>query len=73
MAQFAVVRGTMHAENVVFDTKDVRIEGRGQVHLGTEELDLQIKGQPKKLRLARLRTPIDIQGHLRKPSNFENR
>ena len=68
VAQFDVKRGTMRAENVVFDTTNVKITGGGDVRLGPEELDLSIKGQPKKLRFARLRTPIDINGHLRKPS-----
>jgi uncharacterized protein involved in outer membrane biogenesis len=68
VAQFGVKDGTMRAENVVFDTQDVRITGQGDVRLGPEELDLAIKGEPKKLRLARVRTPIEINGHLRKPS-----
>jgi AsmA family protein len=68
VAQFVVRDGTMRAQNVVFDTEDVRITGRGEVRLGPEELDLSIKGEPKKLRLARLRTPVEINGHLRKPA-----
>jgi hypothetical protein len=68
VAQFDVKQGTMHAANVVFDTEDVRITGQGDVRLGPEELDLSIKGQPKKLRFARLRTPVELNGHLRKPS-----
>ncbi len=68
LAQFAVNDGTMRAQTLVFDTQDVRITGQGEVRLGPEELDLSIKGEPKKLRLARLRTPIEIGGHLRKPS-----
>ncbi len=40
-------------QNVVFDTTDVKITGQGEVRLGPEELDLSIKGEPKKLRLAR--------------------
>jgi len=36
--------------------------------LGPEELDLSIKGEPKKLRIARLRTPVEVHGHLRDPS-----
>ena len=46
--------------NVIFDTQDVRITGRGEVRLGPEELDLSIKGEPKKSRLARLRTPESL-------------
>jgi uncharacterized protein involved in outer membrane biogenesis len=68
IAQFEVKDGKMRADNVVFDTQDVRITGRGEVRLGPEELDLSIKGEPKKLRIARLRTPVEINGHLRDPS-----
>ncbi len=68
VAQFGVQDGIMRADNVVFDTRDVRITGRGEIRLGPEELDLSIKGEPKKLRLARLRTPVEINGHLRDPS-----
>ncbi|MET0987387.1 MAG: AsmA family protein [Steroidobacteraceae bacterium] len=68
IAQFDVEEGIMRAENVVFDTEDVRITGRGEVRLGPEELDLTIKGEPKKVRVARLRTPVKVGGHLRKPS-----
>jgi AsmA family protein len=68
VAQFAVLNGKMQAQNVVFDTEDVRITGRGEVRLGPEELDLSLKGEPKKLRLARLRSPVEIGGHLRKPA-----
>lgn len=68
VAQFNVKDGTMHAANVVFDTTNVKISGRGEVRLGPEELDLEIKGRPKKFRVARLRTPVELNGHLRKPS-----
>jgi uncharacterized protein involved in outer membrane biogenesis len=68
VAQFEVKDGRMRADNVVFDTKDVRIQGRGEVRLGPEELDLSIKGEPKKLRIARLRTPVEVHGHLLDPS-----
>jgi uncharacterized protein involved in outer membrane biogenesis len=68
VAQFDVKDGTVHAQNVLFDTTNVKITGKGEVRLGPEELDMSIKGEPKKLRLTRLRTPIEINGHLRKPS-----
>lgn len=68
VAQFEVKEGRMRADNVVFDTQDVRIQGRGEIRLGPEELDLSIKGEPKKLRIARLRTPVEVHGHLLDPS-----
>jgi len=67
VAQFHIQQGTMQAQTIVFDAKDVRITGRGEVRLGPEELDLSIKGEPKKVRLARVRTPIEIGGHLMDP------
>lgn len=68
VAQFNINDGRMNAENITFDTQDVLIRGSGSVDLGREELDLNIKGEPKKLRLTRLRTPIQIRGHLADPS-----
>lgn len=68
VAQFDVKDGTMRADHVVFDTEDVRITGRGEIRLGPEELDLSIKGEPKKVRFARLRTPVEVNGHLLDPS-----
>jgi len=68
VAQFAIQDGTMHVQNLVFDTQNVLITGLGEVRLGPEELALSIKGEPKKPRIGRLRTPIKVGGHLLKPS-----
>jgi uncharacterized protein involved in outer membrane biogenesis len=68
IANFEVNDGIVQAQHIVFDTQDVLITGRGEVRLKTEALDLEIRGHPKKLRLVRLRTPIKIVGHLRKPA-----
>jgi len=65
--QFAVEDGTMKSKILVFDTTDVKITGSGDIRLGPEQLDLQIKGEPKKFRFTRLRTPIYIDGQIRKP------
>ena len=66
--QFDVKTGTAHAQDLLFDTQNVLIEGEGQIHFASEKLDLTIQGQPKKLRLVRLRAPIEIQGELLKPA-----
>jgi len=68
VAQFNIRDGLMNAENLTFDTQDVLIKGKGDIKLGPEELNLQIKGEPKKIRLTRLRAPIEVKGHLLKPS-----
>lgn len=65
--QFAIQDGTMKSKILVFDTTDVKITGSGTIDLGPEKLDLSIKGDPKKFRFTRLRTPIEIKGQLRKP------
>ena len=67
VADFALKRGTLHAKTIVFDTDDVLISGRGSIDLGAEAYDLSIKGQPKKFRIMRVRSPIAIRGPLRKP------
>ncbi|MBV9696693.1 MAG: AsmA family protein [Gammaproteobacteria bacterium] len=67
LAAFDVRNGVMQARTLVVDTQDVRITGKGEIRLGPEQLGLEIKGQPKKLRIARLRTPIELRGHLMDP------
>jgi uncharacterized protein involved in outer membrane biogenesis len=67
VADFAAKDGVLHAKNLVFDTKDVLITGKGSVDLDREVYDLNIQGHPKKFRLLRLRSPIAIKGPLRKP------
>jgi AsmA family protein len=66
--QFNLEHGTAHAKDIVFDTEKVLITGEGQIYLGPENLDLTIQGQPKKVRLVRLRAPVEIRGKLLKPS-----
>src|SRR6202047_4526066 len=68
VAQFGVEDGTMHVQDLIVDTENVRITGNGQIRLGPEELDLSLKGDPKKFRLTRLKAPVKIGGHLLKPS-----
>jgi uncharacterized protein involved in outer membrane biogenesis len=58
----------MNADNLTFDTQDVLISGKGDINLGPGVLNLQIKGEPKKIRLTRVRSPIEIRGQLCKPS-----
>jgi uncharacterized protein involved in outer membrane biogenesis len=60
--------GDLQVHDLVFDTDNVLITGKGHVNLRDEELDLTIQGRPKKLRLLRVRSPIEIRGPLRKPS-----
>jgi uncharacterized protein involved in outer membrane biogenesis len=68
VARFDIAAGTATAQSFVLDTQDVLITGKGNVDLGTEQLDLTIQGQPKRFHLVRVRAPVDIKGHLSKPT-----
>jgi AsmA family protein len=67
VANFDVKDGVMRAEHVVFDTEHVLVTGSGEVRLGPEELDLEIKGDPKELRAVRIAAPVELRGRLRDP------
>ena len=68
VARFDVAHGTAQAQSIVLDTQKVVITGGGKISLGSEQLDLQIHGQPKKFHLVRVRAPVDIKGPLTRPS-----
>jgi uncharacterized protein involved in outer membrane biogenesis len=65
---FQARQGALNAKNLFVETTDVLIQGGGDVQLRSEELDLAIHGDPKKLRLTRVRTPITVKGTLRHPA-----
>lgn len=68
MGDFHVQDGTLIAQRLVLDTDRILITGEGEVHLGSEDLDLKIGGHPKRVRLFRVRAPLRVQGSLRHPS-----
>ncbi len=67
VADFDVNSGVMHARNIVIDTDVVVSRGEGSINLGTEQIDLKLKGHSKKPRLLRLWTPITVRGSLSHP------
>lgn len=68
VAEFQVKDGDARAERLTIDTQPVLITGDGHISLSDEQLDLNVAGKPKQLRLARLRAPINVRGTLRHPS-----
>jgi AsmA family protein len=68
VANFKAEGGVFAAQDIVIDTDNVLITGRGEVDLGPEVLDLTLNGQPKKFRLFRIRSPVELGGTLSKPS-----
>ena len=69
IADFAVKNGVLQAQDVVFDTDVVRVNGHGDIDLGDESINLTLKGDPKQFRITHLLLPISIKGHLRQ-ANF---
>jgi uncharacterized protein involved in outer membrane biogenesis len=65
---FQAKNGTLGAKTMFVDTTDVLITGRGAINLDSEALNLALRGEPKKLRLTRIRAPITIKGTLDHPS-----
>ena len=59
--------GTLQSTTLFVDTTNVLITGRGQAHLSTEDLDFSFQGDPKHLRLVRLRAPVTLGGTLGGP------
>jgi uncharacterized protein involved in outer membrane biogenesis len=68
VANFAVRDGVMQAQNVVFDTEVVKVTGTGTINLGSEAIDLTLKGDTKRFRITHVFLPIVIGGHLRGPT-----
>ena len=68
VAQFEAVQGTLIAKSLVFDMQNMLVTGKGEIDLGTERLDLDLNGQPKKWHLVRVKSPIAVRGTLLKPS-----
>ena len=68
VADFNSTNGVVAAQNIVVDTQNLRIIGKGSIDLRTERLHLSVDGEPKKLRLVTLQSPIIIHGTLRKPT-----
>jgi AsmA family protein len=67
VADFKAEHGSLASRTVFIDTTNVLITGRGGVQLGDEHLNLALQGDPKKLRLLRLRAPITVHGTLLHP------
>jgi uncharacterized protein involved in outer membrane biogenesis len=60
--------GRLDTTTVFVDTSNVLITGRGDIDLADEDIDLALQGDPKKLRLLRLRSPIELGGTLLHPT-----
>ena len=67
VADFEIHAGVMHPTHLFVDSQPVFISGDGRILLDAEALDLKLRGEPKGLRLLRLKAPILVQGTLLHP------
>jgi AsmA family protein len=65
---FEADKGELTAKTFLLDTTNVLITGRGGVNLGSEAMNLALQGDPKKIRLLRLRAPVSVTGTLSNPT-----
>jgi uncharacterized protein involved in outer membrane biogenesis len=68
VANFHADDGDLKATTLVVDTTHVLVTGDGHVNLKTEALDLSLRGQPKEVRIFRIRAPILLKGSLLHPT-----
>ncbi|HEY1725897.1 MAG TPA: AsmA family protein [Steroidobacteraceae bacterium] len=68
VAEFEVKDGDARVARLIIDTEPVLITGKGHLTFSDEALDIDISGKPKKLRLTRIRAPINVRGTLLHPT-----
>ncbi len=66
-ADFEIRAGVMYPKRLFVDSEPVFISGDGRVLLDPETLDLKLHGEPKELRILRLKAPVLVQGTLLQP------
>ena len=67
VAHFEARNGVLTATQIIFDTGPVLVTGSGAINMGTERLDIRVKGHPKKFQLVRLIAPVTVKGTLLSP------
>lgn len=67
VAEFQATNGVLTARRLVVDTGAVLAQGKGQINLRNETLNLSLSGKPKHFRLIRLAAPITLKGRLDNP------
>jgi AsmA family protein len=66
-ADFQIHSGVMKSTRFVIDSEPVFISGEGRVLLDSETLDFKLHGEPKRLRIMRIKAPVLVQGTLLQP------
>ncbi len=66
-ADFEIHSGVMQPTRFFIDSEPVFISGEGRVLLDSETVDLKLHGEPKRLRILRIKAPLLVQGTLLQP------
>ena len=67
VAEFTVRQGNMHADALVFDTAVTTLNGKGDINLARETLDLRFDQDTKNTSPLALRSPIHVRGSFVRP------
>jgi hypothetical protein len=67
VSDFEIHSGVMDVSRLFIDSELVFISGDGRVLLDPETLDLKLHGEPKELRILRVKAPVMVQGSLLQP------
>ena len=65
---FEATKGNLQSKTLFVDTTNLLITGRGSIQLSSEDINFSLQGDPKHLRLVRLRAPISVTGTLANPA-----
>ena len=66
-ADFEIHTGVMQSTRFFIDSEPVFISGEGRVLLDSETVDFKLRGEPKRLRILRVKAPVLAQGTLLQP------
>lgn len=65
---FKADNGVLNSRQILLDTEPTRVDGRGDINLKDETLNMTLEGKPKHFQLLRVRAPIEITGSLSAPT-----
>jgi uncharacterized protein involved in outer membrane biogenesis len=68
IAQFDLRRGVLATKTMLIDTNESIISGRGDIDVGHEKLNYEIKTETKHFSIGSLPAPIGISGTFKNPS-----
>jgi AsmA family protein len=66
-ADFEIHSGVMQSTRFFIDSEPVFVRGEGRVLLNSETVDFKLHGEPKRLRIMRIKAPVLVQGTLLQP------